>query len=78
MTYDIIVLKETSVFFRPHENDTPAFFNKNYKKGPFSKTCGFGARKCCFRRKAKTEKKSIRLRKHSGRCRSGQDLTASQ
>ena len=26
MTYDIIVFKETSVFFLPHENDTPAFF----------------------------------------------------
>ena len=47
MTYDIIALKETSVFVRPHENESGVFQQK-FHLGLFSKTCAFGARKCCF------------------------------
>ena len=37
MTYDIIALKETSVFVRPHQNEKTAFFNKNSTWGCFRK-----------------------------------------
>ena len=79
MTYDVIVLKEPSVLFRPHENDTPAFFNKNSTWTVFENlrfSCPKMLFQCACGRKDKTEKKSIRFQKHPDRC--GQDLRASQ
>ena len=61
MTYDIIALKETSVFVRPHENESGVFQQKFHLR-LFSKTCAFGARKCRFSvlvvERLATEKKS--------------------
>ena len=71
--------KPPFVFSRPHENDTPAFFNKN-SLGTVLENLRFWCPKMLFQcacgRKAKTEKKSICFQKHPGRT--GQDLRASQ